>query len=184
MTDVNCDDCGRKLGTKEGGYVYNETADGKKICHQCNWNRYQEEENKKELAVRNAQKTLGFMDIPSKTFEYIMQSYGKRPEDTHPKRIPIEDLHKYGTACGAMKNKPFTPQVIKLLKENSPEDFVLGEEYNDELFVLINMVVAWKGTPKQKSKLTYKFDDLVGSNGGSLRAEDCFEGDWDCYESE
>jgi hypothetical protein len=144
-----------------------------------------------EADARKKQQQEGFGDVPYKIYDYCTQNCSNYP--THPKRIAIDDLKEYSTACGDVPNRPFTPKVIAFIKANSGKAFVIAEVYDvseeaTEEFkspnVIINMAVHWNEPEKTQIANTNKFSEMISDNGGSLRAEEYFVEGWDIYESE
>jgi len=171
-----CDKCGKFLGddTKEV-VVYYETPNGKIFCTDCWFERIQNQDKKKLKKLQQVYAS-GFKDIPFDVFRYCAQSIHS---DTTVKKIPIDELSEYSTACGVVGNKPFTKSVIQFLKKHCNKEYVLAELMNET--EILNMAVCWKDRPKKNSE---KFADMVYANGGSLRPElDIIDG-WDTYESE
>ena len=171
-----CKDCGELIGddTKEL-VIYYETENGEPICSNCYFKRIDARQQKRDKKLKKIY-SMGFRDIPFDVFKYCTQNIF---QDTCVRKIPIDDLSKYSTACGVVGNKPFTKSVIQFLKRYCAKEYVLAELMNET--EIINMAVCWKDKPEKNSE---KFADMVYANGGSLRPELEIEDGWDCYESE
>ncbi len=91
-------------------------------------------------------------------------------------KISLEDLPLFGTMCGDLSNKPFTPQVISFLQEHNVE-FVLAIIEQDE-YTVISLAAPLDEEAGEK------FSGMIDNNGGSLRWDPSRVDTWAVYESE
>lgn len=107
----------------------------------------------------------------TETIEDALMSIGgfdNRSECTfvHIPTERLEELAQYSTACGNVGNKPFRPDVIKLLKDAHAEAILLNYKPEGDPHVIGAFGL------KAPKKVCRKFEDLIGAYDGSLRFED------------
>lgn len=144
-----------------------------------------------EQEINDLWKVL-FEQLPKGVRHYLTQAANDPYTPTQLRFIKIDDLPSYNTTCGSCPTKGrvcFDKNVVKFLKEHSALPFVAAEVSEDEEiqgeWLIWNMAVKYKkGRGTQKYKWTKQFARMVNDLDGSLREEECFEDDWDCYESE
>jgi hypothetical protein len=190
---LHCDRCNTDLVRPDRSWGYYQNEKGEKLCGDCYQKDFLAELDAKDTAkssrVEQFRKTIKLEEIPLRVVDYCTQSNPKVRDDvlegceTRIEKIPISRLPDYGISCGVEGNRPFKPVAIAFLKKNSPADYVVAE-INEDGDTIQNLAVRWKGSKNEMNKNSEAFADIVNSNGGSLRPEQIFDEEWDCYESE
>lgn len=91
-------------------------------------------------------------------------------------KIPVNELSSFSTACGTKGNKPFSAQAIDFLRARDVDFIVALGENREPLLssAAINLI-------REDAE---KFEEIINSGLGSLRAEKSRLTGWSVFESE